>query len=66
LFRKNDKDEYFIKYAHSETDFKIVKGKQESYAPFFDFHFDTTMDSNDSQLQQFVGEKTERKLGYVQ
>ncbi len=66
MFRKNAKEECFIKYAHSDTDFKIVKGNPGSYVSFFDFLFDTTIASYKSQLQQFIGEKTERKLGYIQ
>ena len=66
MFRKNDKGESFIKYVHSETDYKIVKGKPESYLLFFDFLFETIITSYQEHLQHFVGEKTERKLGYRQ
>lgn len=66
MFKINFKGEGFIKYAHSETDYEIVKGKSESYAPFFDFLFKTIITSYQGQLQQFIGEKTERKLGYRQ
>ena len=66
MFRKNDKNENFTKYAHSDTDYKIVKGNSESYFPFFDFLFETIKSSYQGQLQQFIGEKTERKLGYIQ
>lgn len=66
MFRKNDKSEFFIRYAHSETDFAIVQGAAESYIPFFNFLFDIIIKSYKDHLQQFVGEKTERKLGYIQ
>jgi hypothetical protein len=66
MFRKNDKDECFIKYVHSKTDYQVEKGKSESFIPFFDFLHKTIITSYQGQLQQFIGEKTERKLGYRQ
>ena len=49
-----------------KTDYKIIKGNSKSYALFFDFLFGIIMNSYKDHLQQFVGEKTERILGYKQ
>ena len=65
-FRKNSKDEFFVKYAYGGEEHKIVKGDSNSYTPFFDFLYSTIINSYQGQMQQFVGEKTTRKLGYVQ
>ncbi len=64
MYRKNSKGEYYIKHAQLDTEFEIVKGNSDSYIPFFDYIFDEIINSYKDQLQQFVGEKTTRKLGY--
>ena len=64
-FRKDAENRNFIQYAYADKEFEIVKGNSESYHPFFNFLFDEIINSYDAQLQKFVGEKTERKLGYV-
>ncbi len=64
MFRKNNKDQYFIKYAYDDQEFEVKKGKLSSYTPFFDFIFDAILNSYDTQLQQFVGQKTKRRLGF--
>lgn len=66
MFRKNSKGEYFVKFAFGKKEFKVVKGDSASYIPFFDEVFDTIISSYDDQMQQFIGEKTTRKLGYIQ
>jgi hypothetical protein len=43
--------------VHSETGYKIVKRKSESFIPFFDFIFKTIISSYQEHLQQFIGEK---------
>lgn len=63
-FRKNLHGKYFIKYANDEKEFEIGKGDTKSYEPFFGFLFDLIIKSYQDHLQQFVGEKTTRKLGY--
>lgn len=63
-FRKDIYNKSFIQYAYNEKEFEIEKGKSASYLPFFDFLFQIIVESYNNQLQQFIGEKTERKLGY--
>lgn len=65
LFRKDAHGKYFIRHAYNNVEFEIVKNNSESYVPFLDALFKTTIASYNNQLQQFIGEKTERKLGYV-
>jgi len=65
MFRKNSKDEYFVKYAFGKKEFKIVKGDSASYVPFFDEVFNNIISSYSHHMQQFIGEKTTRKLGYL-
>ena len=64
MFRKNDENNYFIKYAYREEEFEVKKGDSSSYQPFFDFLFNLIITSYNEQLQHFIGEKTTRKLGY--
>ena len=59
MFRKNIKDEYYIKYAYGGDEYQIVKGDATSYVPFFDFLFSSIMTSYQQQMQQFIGEKTQ-------
>jgi len=66
MFRKNDNGEFFVKYAYGGEEYQVVKGAAASYIPFFDFLFSTIIASYQAQMQQFVGEKTTRKLGYIQ
>jgi len=66
MFRKNSKSEYYVKFAFGEKEFKIVKGDSASYIPFFDEVFDNIISSYKQHMQQFIGEKTIRKLGYIQ
>jgi hypothetical protein len=64
LFRRNVEGKCFIKYAYDDKEFEIEKGNSASYIPFFDFLFETIIKSYNEQLQQFIGVKTTRKLGY--
>jgi len=66
MFRKNNDDEFFVKYAYGGEEYKVEKGSSESYIPFFDFLFSTIIATYQGQMQQFIGEKTTRKLGYIQ
>ncbi len=66
MFRENAKGHFFVKYASVDKEFEIKKGNLPEYIPFFDFIFETIQLSYKEHLQQFVGEKTVRKLGYRQ
>jgi len=66
IFRKNSDGNYYIKYAHEDQEFEIKKGDSTSYIPFFDFLFEIIMNSYHGHIQQFIGDKTTRKLGYRQ
>ena len=63
-YKKKNDNSYIIKYAYKDQKFEITKGESTSYIPFFDFLFEEISTSYKQQLQQFIGEKTERKLGY--
>lgn len=65
-FRKNAEDKNYVQYAYAEKEFEVVKGASDSYKPFFEFLFNEIISSYDKKLQHFIGEKTERKLGYIQ
>ena len=62
-YRKNSEGKYFIKYANDNKEFEIIKGTPASFVPFFDFLFELILNSYKEQLQQFIGDKTQRKLG---
>ncbi len=64
IYRKNVEGKYFIKYANDEKEFEITKGNSDSYISFLNFLFDEIIGSYKEHLQQFIGDKTERKLGY--
>lgn len=64
MFRKNEDEKYFIKYANRDEEFEIKKGDSTSYHLFFDFLLEMILSSYNEHLQQFIGEKTTRKLGY--
>lgn len=66
MFRENAKGQFFVRYAPVEKEYEITKGKSSSYIPFFDFIFNTIKKSYQEHIQQFLGEKTVRKLGYRQ
>lgn len=65
-YRRNQEGEYFVKHGQTDQEFKVIKGNTATYAPFFDYLFELTLQSYQNHLQQFLGEKTVRKLGYVQ
>lgn len=65
-YRKNQKGDYVVKHGQTDKEFKVTKGNSASYLPFFDYLFKLTYQSYQNHLQQFLGEKTVRKLGYVQ
>ena len=65
MFRKNDKEQYFVKYAYEEKEFEINRKEASSYLGFLDFLYVIIINSYKTSLQRFVGSKTERKLGYV-
>ena len=66
MFRKNDKKQYFLKYAFEDAQFEINRKDAKSFQPFFDFLFELILSSYRESLQRFIGDKTERKLGYIQ
>jgi len=66
MFRQNAEGENFIKYAFGDKEFKITKGDPKSYVPFFDYVFQYIMSSYEEHMQQFIGEQTTRKMGYIQ
>ncbi|NER14358.1 hypothetical protein GWK08_12970 [Leptobacterium flavescens] len=65
MVRKEIDNQFFVKYANHEEEFEVFKGQAESFHPFLDFLHETIIESYNDRLQQFLGEKTERKLGYV-
>lgn len=64
MFKKGIDNKYFVKYANDTKEFEITKGQSESYIAFFDFMFSLILKSYNEHLQQFVGKKTTRTLGY--
>jgi hypothetical protein len=66
MFRKIADGDFRVKYANGKEEFNISKGNSKSYVPFFDFVFESIISSYKEQLQQFLAEKTTRKLGYLQ
>ncbi len=66
LFRKDGEDSFFLKHTYGDKEFKVQFKKPETYTSYFDDLFSTIISSYDSQLQQFIGQKTTRKLGYKQ
>ncbi len=66
MIRKESDGQFFVKYANHDQEFEVFKEKPESFHSFFDFLHEAIMGSYKERLQQFLAEKTERKLGYVQ
>ena len=66
LFRKEADTIFYLKHTYGDKEFKVNKGDKESYLTYFDDLFNTIVASYKGHIQQFVGEKTTRKLGYVQ
>ncbi|NAS31085.1 hypothetical protein GTQ40_08900 [Flavobacteriaceae bacterium R38] len=66
MIRKEIDNQFFVKYANHEEEFEVFKDQPESFHSFFDFLHETIIESYKERLQQFLGEKTERKLGYLQ
>ena len=65
MFRKNSDGKYFVKYAYDKKEFEIIKGQNKTYIPFFEFIYELIISSYEGHLQQFIGKKTKRKLGYI-
>ena len=65
MVRKESDGQFFVKYANEDEEFEVFKDKPESFHSFFDFLHQAIIDSYKERLQQFLSEKTERKLGYV-
>jgi hypothetical protein len=66
FFRKEVGDTFFLRHTYGDKEFEVTKGNKESYIPYFDDLFNTIVDSYQGHIQQFLGEKTTRKLGFVQ
>ena len=66
IFRKEKGNTYYLKHAYGEKEFKVTYKNPDSYAEYFDDLFDTIISSYNGHIQQFIGEKTTRKLGYLQ
>ena len=67
LFRKKERESsFYLKHTYSEQEFEVEIGDKASYLPYLDDLFVTIQSSYNKQIQQFVGEKTTRKLGYIQ
>ena len=65
LFRKEVDGVFHLQHTYGDKEFSVTKGDKNSYAAYFDDLFQTIVDSYKGHIQQFVGEKTTRKLGYV-
>ena len=65
LFRKEADGIFHLKHTYGDQEFKVERGNKTSYIPYFDDLFNTIVTSYTGHIQQFVGEKTTRKLGYV-
>jgi len=65
LFRKESGNAFFLKHTFGDKEFEVKKGDKASYVPYFDDLFNTIEASYRDHIQQFIGDKTTRKLGYV-
>ena len=65
IFRKEKGNTYFLRHTYGDKEFKVEMGALETYTTYFDDLFNTIISSYKGHLQQFIGEKTTRKLGYV-
>lgn len=63
-FRKENGNTFYLKHTYSDKEYKVEYGKSESYNDYFEDLFKTILASYNGHLQQFIGEKTTRKLGY--
>jgi len=66
FFRKEEGKEFFLKHTLSDKEFEVFQGKKDSFIPFLDDLFNTIRSSYDGYIQQFIGERTTRKLGFKQ
>ncbi|CAM1367886.1 hypothetical protein [Tenacibaculum xiamenense] len=64
-FKKNSQNKFYVQYANNPEKFEIKKDNSALFITFFDFLFSEIISSYNNSLQLFIGEKTERKLGYV-
>ena len=64
IFRKEG-DDFKLRHTFSDQEFSVNRGDKDSYTPYFEDLFQTIVSSYKSHIQQFIGEKTTRKLGYV-
>ena len=64
IFRKEG-DDFKLRHTFSDKEFSVNRGDKDSYTPYFEDLFQTIVSSYKSHIQQFIGEKTTRKLGYV-
>jgi len=66
VYRKEKGNTFYLKHTYNEKEFKVEYGKPETYKDYFEDLFKTILESYNGHLQQFIGEKTVRKLGYIQ
>lgn len=66
VYRKEKGNTFYLKHTYNEKEFKVEHGKPETYKEYFEDLFKTILESYNGHLQQFIGEKTIRKLGYIQ
>ena len=65
LFLKEADADFQLKHTYGDKEFSVTKGDKNSYIAYFDDLFNTIQASYKGRMQQFLGEKTTRKLGYV-
>ena len=63
-FRKNKDGSFTLLYANDDDEYIARKDDKPSLYAYFDYLYQSILDSYDSHLNQFLEPKTERRLGF--
>lgn len=64
LIRQDLDGNFFLKYGDLEREFKMEKAGERNFTPFFDYIHSEIINVYENHMTHFIGEDTERKIGY--
>ncbi len=64
LIRQDLDGNFYLKYGDQEQEFRIEKSEERNFIPFFDHIHSEILNVYENHMTHFIGEDTERKIGY--
>lgn len=64
LIRKDSDNKYYLSYGLNDNEFEVIKENEKSFYSFFDFLHSTVLKTYDEKIHHFMGQSTQRKIGF--